>query len=70
MKEFFQGLVLGIAVMYGYVYKGADILGPVQRWFDGVRQDFEHNPTKEEADKIINGFFFQHDGESKKIFRV
>jgi hypothetical protein len=70
MKEFFQGLVLGTAVMYGYVYKGTDILRPVQKWFNGMKQDVEHNPRKKEADKMINGFFFRHDGEGKKIVRV
>ena len=70
MKEFFQGLVLGAVVMYGYVYKGVDIIGPVQGWLGGAKQNFEHNRMKKEADKMINGFFFQHDGEGKKIVRV
>lgn len=70
MKEFFQGLVLGAVVMYGYVYKGADILGPVQRWFGGAKQNFEHNRMKKEADKMINGFFFPRDTACEKIARV
>lgn len=28
MKEFFQGLVLGAVVMYGYVHQEADFLAP------------------------------------------
>jgi hypothetical protein len=70
MKEFFQGLVLGAVVMYGYVYQGVDLLGPVQDWFGGAKHNFEHNRMKKEADKMINGFFFPRDVDSEKIARV
>lgn len=70
MKEFFQGLVLGVVVMYGYVYQGADFLGPFKDWFDGTKQKIENNPMKKEADKMIHGFFFQRDGDDEKTTRV
>jgi hypothetical protein len=74
MKEFFQGLVLGIVVMYGYVYQGADLLGPLKGWVGGwfgeAKHNFEHNRMKKEADKMINGFFFPRDGDREKIARV
>ena len=70
MKEFFQGLVLGAVVMYGYVYQGADLFGAFKGWFGGVKHDFEHNRMKKEADKMINGFFFPRDGDGEKTARV
>ena len=70
MKEFFQGLVLGVVVMYGYVYQGADFLGPFQDWFGGTKQKIENNPRKKEADKMIHGFFFQRDTNGEKTTRV
>ena len=71
MKEFFQGLVLGVVVMYGYVYQGADLLGPFKGWFGGVKHHFEHHRLKKEADKMINGFLFQRDNnDEEKIARV
>ncbi len=70
MKEFFQGLVLGAVVMYGYVYQGADLFGPFRGWFGGAKHYFEHNRMKKEADKMINGFFFQRDIDGEKIARV
>lgn len=70
MKEFFQGLVLGATLMYGYVYQGPDFLGPLQGWFGGAKKNFEHAPMKKEADKMINGFFFQRDKDSEKTARV
>lgn len=70
MKEFFQGLVLGAAVMYGYVYQGVDLLGPFKGWFGGAKHHFEHNRMKKEADKMINGFLFPRDGDGEKIARV
>jgi len=70
MKEFFQGLVLGAAVMYGYVYQGIDFLGPFQSWLGGAKQNLEHNPRKKEADKMIHGFFFQRDLDGEKTTSV
>lgn len=66
MKEFFQGLVLGAVVMYGYVYQGADFLGPFKDWFGETKQKIENNPRKKEADKMSHGFFFQHFIDGKK----
>jgi hypothetical protein len=70
MKEFFQGLVLGAVVMYGYVYQNNDFLGPFKSWFGGVKQNLEHNPMKKEADKMIHGFFFQRDTNDEKTTHV
>jgi hypothetical protein len=71
MKEFFQGLVLGAVVMYGYVNQGVDFLGPFKDWFDGTKQKIENNPRKKEADKMTNGFFFPRDIEDgEKTARV
>jgi hypothetical protein len=70
MKEFFQGLVLGTVVMYGYIYQGTDFLGPLKNWFGETKQNFEYNPRKKEADKMIHGFFFQRDIDGEKTTRV
>ena len=70
MKEFFQGLVLGAVVMYGYVYQGADLFGSLKGWFGVAKHHFEHNRMKKEADKMINGFFFPRDVDNEKIARV
>jgi len=70
MKEFFQGLVLGAVVMYGYVYQNNDFLDPFKSWFGGIKQNLEHNPGKKEADKMIHSFFFQRDTNGEKTTRV
>jgi hypothetical protein len=70
MKEFFQGLVLGAVVMYGYVHQGADFFGPFKQWFGGTKQTIENNPRKKEADKLINGFFFPRDIDGEQTARV
>jgi hypothetical protein len=70
MKEFFQGLVLGTVLMYGYIYQGTDFLGPLKNWFGEIKQNFEDNPRKKEADKMIHGFFFQRDIDGEKTTRV
>ena len=70
MKEFFQGLVLGAVVMYGYVSQGTDLFGPFKDWFGGVKQKIENNPMKKESDKLIHGFFFQRDDDGEKSARA
>jgi hypothetical protein len=61
MKEFFQGLVLGVSLMYGYVHYGADLLGPLRDWFGGASKSFRHDKMREEADKALHGFLFPRD---------
>lgn len=70
MKEFFQGLVLGAVVMYGYVYNGAEIGNPVQKWFGDAEQNLKSPQRKKEADKIINGFFFPREMADHDTARV
>jgi hypothetical protein len=60
MKPFFQGLVFGFLVMYGYLNYGADLLGPFRGWFDGAGKDIKHDRMRKEADEVIHGFLFQH----------
>jgi len=61
MKSFFQGLVLGVLVMYGYLNYGADLLGPFRGWFDGAGNGIKRDRMRDEADKALRGFLFQHD---------
>jgi len=61
MKRFFQGLVFGLLVMYGYLNYGADPLGPFRGWFNDASDGVKHDRMRKEADKAIQGFLFQHD---------
>jgi hypothetical protein len=61
MKPFFQGLVFGLLVMYGYLNYGAELLGPFRGWFGGASKDFKNDRMRKEADKALHGFLFQHD---------
>lgn len=61
MKEFLQGLVLGVCLMYGYLYYGADLLSPLRGWFGGASKSFRHDRMREEADKALHGFLFQRE---------
>ena len=60
MKPFFQGLVFGFLVMYGYLNYGADLLGPFRGWFNGAGNSIKHDRMRKEADEVIHGFLFQH----------
>ena len=69
MKPFFQGLVLGFLVMYGYL-NSVDLLGPFRGWFDGAGNGIKHDRMRKEADKALHGFLFQHDtgtGTNEKV---
>ena len=61
MKPFFQGLVFGVLVMYGYLNYGADLLGPFRGWINGAGNGIKHDRMRQEADKALHGFLFQHD---------
>lgn len=61
MKPFFQGLVFGVLVMYGYLNYGADLLGPFRGWFDDASKDIKNDRKRKEAGKALHGFLFQHD---------
>jgi hypothetical protein len=61
MKPFFQGLVFGLVVMYGYLNHGVDLLGPFRGWFDGASKDIKNDRKQKEADKALHGFLFRHD---------
>jgi hypothetical protein len=70
MKPFFQGLVFGILVMYGYLNyyeKGAsiDLLGPFRGWFGGASDNFKQDQKRRNADEALHGFLFQHTPEEK-----
>jgi hypothetical protein len=60
MKPFFQGLVFGFLVMYGYLNYGADLLGPFRNWFKGAGDSIKHDRMRKEADEAIQGFLFRH----------
>jgi|GEM_PF-6422750 len=51
--------------MYGYLNYGADLLGPFRGWFNGADKGIRHNRMREEADKALHGFLFQHDTEPR-----
>ncbi|MGE0824492.1 MAG: hypothetical protein AB7G75_28675 [Candidatus Binatia bacterium] len=70
MKPFFQGLVFGILVMYGYLNYGADILGPFRSWFGGASENFKHDRMRKEVDDMLHGFLFQHSPEKRENEKI
>lgn len=65
MKPFFQGLVFGYLVMYGYLNYNSDFLAPFRGWFDGGSKDIKNDRMRKEADKALQGFLFRHDTEPR-----
>jgi hypothetical protein len=60
MKPFFQGLVCGLLVMYGYL-NSAELLAPYRGWFGGNKNGGKQSPVHKEIDKARHGFLFQRD---------
>jgi hypothetical protein len=59
MKRFFQGLVLGAALMYGYLYHGAYLLGQLQHWLSYSAGLYRDDRRHEEAEKALHGLLLQ-----------
>jgi len=60
MKPFFQGLVFGLLVMYGYL-NSAELLAPYRGWLGGTGSGSKQSPVRKEIDKTRHGFLFPHD---------
>ena len=67
MKPFFQGLVFGVLVMYGYLNYGADLLGPVRDWFEDANKGSDRERMRKEVDKALHGFLFRREAETKIV---
>jgi hypothetical protein len=52
MKQFFQGLVLGVALMYGYLNYSANFLGPLKGWFSSAWSNYGGR-VSQEAEKML-----------------
>jgi hypothetical protein len=59
MKRFFQGLVLGAALMYGYLYHGAYLLGQLQYWLNYSASQYRDDRWHVEAEKALHGLLLQ-----------
>lgn len=63
MKKFFQGLVLGAALMYWYLYYGVDTVETFRQWLDRTGEQYREDRRHEEAEKALHGFRFGRDGD-------
>jgi hypothetical protein len=61
MKQFFQGLVLGAALMYGYLYHSAALLARLQNWFGSTAGQYREDRHYEEAEKALRGSLLWRD---------
>ena len=61
MKQFFQGLVLGAALMYGYVYHSAPLLARLQHWFGSTAGQYREDRHEKEAEKALHGSLLRRD---------
>jgi hypothetical protein len=61
MKQFFQGLVLGAALMYGYLYHSVGLLARLQLWFGSTAGQYREDRHSEEAEKALHGSLLQRD---------
>jgi hypothetical protein len=62
MKHFFQGLVLGAALMYWYLNYSAGFFVQIQDWFDHTASEYRDDRGREEADHTLHGFLsFEYD---------
>ena len=61
MKQFFQGLVLGAALMYGYLYHSAGLLARLQNWFGYIAGQYREDRHSQEAEKALHGFLLRRD---------
>jgi hypothetical protein len=61
MKQFFQGLVLGAALMYGYLYHSAALLARLQLWFGYTASQYREDHHYQEAEKALQGLLLPRD---------
>ena len=61
MKPFFQGLVLGAALMYGYLYHSAALLARLQLWLGSTADQYREDRHYQEAEKALHGFLLRRD---------
>lgn len=57
MKKFFQGLVLGAALMYWYLYYGVDTVETFRHWLEHTGEQYREDRRHEEAEKALHGFW-------------
>jgi hypothetical protein len=56
MKQFFQALVLGAALMYGYLYHSAAFLARLQFWFGSTADQYREDRHYQGVGKALQGF--------------
>ncbi len=61
MKQFFQGLVLGAALMYGYLYHGVALLTKLQYWLGDTASQYRDDLHHQEAERALQGFLLRRD---------
>ena len=61
MKQFFQGLVLGAALMYGYLYHSAAFLARLQLWLGSTAAQYREDRHHQEAEEALHGFLLRRD---------
>jgi len=61
MKQFFQGLVLGVALMYGYLYHSAALLARLSIWLGYTASQYRDDLYHQEAERALQGFLLQRD---------
>ncbi len=66
MKKFLQGLVLGAALMYWYLYYGVDTVEVFRQWLERTGEQYREDQRREEAEKALHGVRFHQDGEEQK----
>jgi hypothetical protein len=66
MKKFLQGLVLGAALMYWYLYYSVDAVEVFRHWLDRTGEQYREDQRREEAEQALHGVRFHQDGEEQK----
>lgn len=67
MKKFFQGLVLGAALMYWYLYYSAETLATFQHWLNRTGDRYRQDQRHEEAEKALHGFWLRRDWQRSPL---
>lgn len=66
MKKFFQGLVLGAALMYWYLYYGVETVETLRHWLEHTGGQYREDRRREEAEKALHGFWLRRDRDERE----
>jgi hypothetical protein len=61
MKPYFQGLVLGAALIYGYLYHSAAFLARLQSWFGSTADQYCEDRHSSAVENPFHGFLLWGD---------